>query len=1237
MKILLHTLKQTFDITTLVDPFSVSILTNLEADNFNSGELKLTNVNKNVFLSYGLDMSRPIPNWSLITIELPNRLIEMYVENDLVSNTREDDTHYNHYVKLIEPLKVLTRINVPSNTITQPKELGFVSGERVSKNTLGTMTTNQIVSPFPQAIVHRGALELAKITTTHIYDIRNYNFVNERVIDLDRSQKEIEITSTQKEVAFVNLEQNTTIINGMEITANEPIALNVCLRILNPYFNLSFNKDTGIYKYELKAENSSQDLVIEIYADTVKLKEETITINGGKPVNTNFKADMVSDETIRIWNTFWEQNKGTPQYESLFVFEPKAIPSEYEIRRTYKIDNLPTTPTTLKVRVKTANANTWRWYMSGEKYKGWFGNPAIPKKEYTKNYTKKLYLLEAQADIYEKGKDAKYLDDYVKKVLSLNEDHNITLNADSESMLSMIKAPEYTFSNNNLYEITNEVAKYTESIPSLKVSQIYQTEWVLATESEYNNGNNKISVKTPSDRLIWHLNTLYANKPLGFVAKRIIDSPYEVIETDSTDFNSADYTFDLTIPEGSNGIDVWNAFENQYPQYAEQIDPNSTYAFRGDDGLGYSYWKLVDNTANLYAKVVASGITTEIKELSFTRYNDLENVIQDPLNPQQQVKIRLNEDYLSNIELNTDNLVSDDFYVDTGFIPLQTDADGNQQITTNNLGLALESGAIYKIKKAEICLNKAITLTDNQVIPADKVFDFTELLVEKSRYETLLNLAEYSLNERTKPTPTKNQVLYYIQGDNRIYNMSFTGTHKPVDPFTLNPGYNRAIYEMVARLIVFEYGAAPKNISGLNAFDEGKIDNDRLIKVRIEYYPYMKTRATIFKDDQSGFQEQVSRYYNENAKLNDPKTLGNIAQADINRLGNTQNEVEGYYTLSQKLQVGNKDSNGRILTTINEKYYPTRIDYKATYIKDYAIKNDYVGIDSAHRQYEIPKDDTVLRVDKKVVKVYLGLESKTDEDTTITALKPLFNSLSNQNYSSVLKVALIKTYNTLNDRIVSVYKPIQTLALGKGFTLSFQMKDNYSAGTKRVQYDGKWWQQDIPYVDNYGNVMRMEVQIGNHNSSFIKGDRYPEALASDNLYLPNIKLDYYVNKDSREITALSVEVKFLSDNADLIHIFNGLALYNTYVKGEIDYQIRVGYLKRKISRSTKKLSPNDYEYTPQNTITVYDKNFVINVATVPESAVGYIIYEKDSEEPLLALYRDNNGTLNNTYYFYTKK
>ena len=83
-----------------------------------------------------------------------------------------------------------------------------------------------------------------------------------------------------------------------------------------------------------------------------------------------------------------------------------------------------------------------------------------------------------------------------------------------------------------------------------------------------------------------------------------------------------------------------------------------------------------------------------------------------------------------------------------------------------------------------------------------------------------------------------------------------------------------------------------------STFNTGETDSgapvDNAFRMNIQYYPFISSKAIIYKDDESGFQIEKTTYMNEDAQVNDPTLLGSVAKNRVNRLGGTEYTKSGY-------------------------------------------------------------------------------------------------------------------------------------------------------------------------------------------------------------------------------------------------------------------------------------------------------------------------------------------------------
>ena len=69
--------------------------------------------------------------------------------------------------------------------------------------------------------------------------------------------------------------------------------------------------------------------------------------------------------------------------------------------------------------------------------------------------------------------------------------------------------------------------------------------------------------------------------------------------------------------------------------------------------------------------------------------------------------------------------------------------------------------------------------------------------------------------------------------------------------------------------------------------DKGLVyDNNIIIEVR--YYPMNESNAVVLKDDQSGFEERITRKLNANDRVNNAEILGSFVRSKVNSVGGTR-------------------------------------------------------------------------------------------------------------------------------------------------------------------------------------------------------------------------------------------------------------------------------------------------------------------------------------------------------------
>jgi hypothetical protein len=669
------------------------------------------------------------------------------------------------------------------------------------------------------------------------------------------------------------------------------------------------------------------------------------------------------------------------------------------------------------------------------------------------------------------------------------------------------------------------------------------------------------------------------------------------------------------------------------------------------------------------------------KELIFNYYSDLEKdfAVIDPPNVEIVASGRSIENYVGSLQLNAKNVVSNSLTdvspynndyaenpteaeIATDWMSLRAGSDGNIKITTDNIGLKLPLN-IYQIRQVEIKGFDISTLSGG-VLPYNETYvwklndDEDDLrIVEKTYYDTLLETNDYETYD-TRVTTSKNNCLYYIQGDNRIYGFNFTAQYPPrLSAQTQTIGI-RSLYEMLFVKAILKSGISEAQFNAIknNLKDPGTVEADNDIRIRVTYIPYDYSRANIYKEDLSGFNlPHTEKYYNETAIVNDPKSLGSNTQDTINRLGNTVHTYIGYAKVGETLPyIGSKTSDGKVLTSITKVDGKNITNYVANYVQDFSIINDLVGIKSPHRQYQIPNDAVVLALDKQKTHIYLSESPISSISSVWNNIADFFDLMSKKSKAPLFAEVSVWHYESDIAPRQTYMRPITKTPTGKTISFKYQMENNYSAGTRKnvVEVNGEdvYFQEEVNYTTKFGRVYKQRVRLVkdvNKNaiiSSPPVEDLYP--ILNENIVTDVYSdYEYEVYKDAREIMALAKEVSFHSGDINSIIIYDGIASYNPMCLTDVSRNnIKIGILNDdyKVSKTEKLIDIGDLQNINGVTLnnigyTVYSDRIEFDIP--PEAqGKGLVIYnDRTSVGDLILIYLTKiDGAGAKTIYFGTK-
>jgi hypothetical protein len=587
----------------------------------------------------------------------------------------------------------------------------------------------------------------------------------------------------------------------------------------------------------------------------------------------------------------------------------------------------------------------------------------------------------------------------------------------------------------------------------------------------------------------------------------------------------------------------------------EDIEAESIYDESPDD---YEEGTILKVGSKYYINFIGGLIKREV----YIDFFDNPNTI-DPVNWLYKSEQAELEDYVSALELNTKNVVKPLRYSPyrDGWKGFRATGIGKQ--TTDNIRYELEDKLerVIEVKfKGMASTNASGTITwgeNDETILTEHIYDeggalekaIQSHIVEKPLYDTLSS--EKDVTYIGKEVPRKHNTMYVTQGTQFIEGATYTG--EDLSQVIGNPSVIRAWVETVLAVRSEEIGELVTR-TGTQANDDPATDGDLIgdnkALFQITYSNITESRARVYKDDLSGFENDRVKYMNESANINETEAIGSYAQQLVNRLGGTKINYKGTVdTLDDIAELGDKDSLGRVYTLI-KLWLGNKVDYEYTLVQDYNVISNYIGVQSRHRIEEISSEGTTNRTLRYTSKLIFK-DNVQSFDTRIIGYQKILEALIGGGGDG-LNYGYIEC-NLSNGEQKKVHLSIDSDNKGKTIEIKWNMVNNYSAGMKRYSVEiGSpsktiWLNSDVQYTDYYGKVADIQFALYFDTLKLLDKDLYPEATESDGDDLFTIIKDF-VDKDGGEVLHGLLEIPILSDN-DKVRVYDGFARWNVLVEG----------------------------------------------------------------------------------------
>lgn len=532
------------------------------------------------------------------------------------------------------------------------------------------------------------------------------------------------------------------------------------------------------------------------------------------------------------------------------------------------------------------------------------------------------------------------------------------------------------------------------------------------------------------------------------------------------------------------------------------------------------------------------------------------------------------DSFATNLEINADNVIED---LNTNSIKIEPFRDGWLTIRSQkNIGAKLiEEDAIiqltsniYKIERV-IVTGVKVSLNNGFILNDTDELDITDYVVPFEEFNTFREEAMTNANRRIG-IKCKANTLYYKQFENKIFNLGVPGQNYSDLQVTPRP----AVYEAIASKLCSEKQG---DLSSIVTSD--KLQN---VKVRVYMTPAEELRCQIQRNNFSNFKNKAVRFSNETEKVVDSFALGNVTKKLGNRSGNVINEMAYMYENFTDIPViGSVDGDNNRINVINVDVYNNLNICSLLSTKNTIGINRYVGVKSAYRQFQTPKQNLVSRNDFFNTNIVLSTESLGGVD--LGGSKTNFTPLSKECLRQVLAILtkensedLLISYvdieiyeNSLSDEpLTHIELPTQVTAIGNSLLIKTKFQDNYSAGSNLTGAGSSlMFQEYTKYTNDFGQfnylIARWRTRHGNigvvlddiQNNS----NEFPRVTS-----LPNspiiIENRLKVSKDAREkytlTNAVNVSghtIKKTVTGDETVKVYSGLLRYNPMNVGKVIY------------------------------------------------------------------------------------
>lgn len=648
--------------------------------------------------------------------------------------------------------------------------------------------------------------------------------------------------------------------------------------------------------------------------------------------------------------------------------------------------------------------------------------------------------------------------------------------------------------------------------------------------------------------------------------------------------------------------------------------------------------------------------------LTVDLYNNLRNILENIPTESENDDIGI-EEYNSNFETFLDNNVNEvrdsssqiTYPAKDGVYDRLKASEENYSISDSNCGIRTEY-PIYRVDKLYI----PITLTNIEyktstdgpsyyLTDTSIVLEISNRVVEEDVYNSLpLGKSDYSF-EYNDGVPvvapiTQSSTIVYKYRTNYI---NCSNNHKEVF-FTL-PHFNTMIATATAEKFFTNNNQLPSVIAYAKFYIQIGLSNNITSEVtletqlggkkifietrsafspwnyqyRIKYTPIYDTHFATDKNSTDIAKVYSTNLENQGSRIMSFQNFSQHLLSSSQRVGVNEREIAvRHEKLTDLLYNGDYFEDTNEIITICEYIYNNHyILGKYTLSKDYNRINEYIGINSEIRQWQVPANVYERRI---LIKNYLEIDTQAQNNTSYltelgckTILDNVFYDPTNYSYPIFYRGSSI-FYYTQNQLLNDEWSQLDSTTIPSGKTrklllgcscngggntilLGFKFFDNMNAmpivvEDNNIALTSKYLIKKVPYCipngDYIGFLRNFNFTISNKNADFTSSNNLPFCAKANNDSNDLVKVpDMLVLKDPSEALNVAYQVSCISNN-EYITIGKWFTIDNTMIKSdEVETPIlRVYYSNTKHGKTFNDRINNDYVSTNNGVYNYFNAN-----------------------------------------------